>query len=263
VAEHITEEDQIEALKQWWEQYQYYILVPVIVCILGYGGWSFWQNQQQAKASEASARYEELLGALEVTPGEALSDTAESSVRAIAADVITDYEGSLYADNSALILARLDVEDNAYDSAAAHLQAVVDKGANKAVKALATARLARVKLAQGKLSDALNLVNANTGTAFKSVYAEIRADILVAQGDALAAEMFYQEAIDSLIPAQQARRSIITLKKDGAKVLAASQGDTAATVTDSAAVETADSTDVESTEVDGIEVDAVAVEDAN
>ncbi len=46
MAEHLSEEEQLEALKRWLSENGTSTVVGVVLAISGYLGWGFWQDKQ-------------------------------------------------------------------------------------------------------------------------------------------------------------------------------------------------------------------------
>lgn len=220
MADHLTEEEQIEALKQWWKDNWTFIVIPVVLAGSLYYGWAVWQQKKEAQAESGSVIYQQLIKALETTPGAELSDQQRTQAESLASEIAETHAGSLYADNGNLILARLAVEKQELSAAEGYIQRVVDNGTNESIKDLAKARLARVKLAQSKFDEALALVSSAADSEYKSMFAEIRGDALAGQGNSGAAKTAYEEAVESLPERQFSRQSILQLKIDGVEILA-------------------------------------------
>ena len=84
MAEHLTEEEQLEALKRWWKENGQSTIIGVLLAVSGYLGWTFWQDSQRSSAEAASAIYQDLIDAVSVQPGEELSDEKRTSVNHLA-----------------------------------------------------------------------------------------------------------------------------------------------------------------------------------
>ena len=217
MADHITEEQQLEELKTWWNEYWMTIVVPIVVVALGYFGWSMWQSHQTKNAESASLVYDRLVKSLGTGPD--VPADKQAQVKKNAEEVINDFDSTIYADRSHLILAKLAVENGAMAEAETHLEKVVDSGVSDAIKNVAKSRLARLKVAQKDYTGALALVEETNSKDFKAVFAEIRGDVLAAQGETEAAKTAYQEALDNL-GQEFARKGIIDLKMQGVGMIA-------------------------------------------
>ncbi len=213
MAAHLTEEEQIEALKSWWKDYGTVVLIAAVVGLGGFFGWNLYQNHGVEKASEASAVYEKLAVAMAESDSE-ISEEQASKLKQLANEVIALDSSSLYADFAALYLAKLAVQQQDYASAKSHLEKVSSRGANDSVKELARLRLARVLAASGDTEQALTLLSAKPSSAYSAAYAEAAGDILLAQKRLAEARAAYQNALQAMGTDQPMRRSLVQLKID-------------------------------------------------
>ncbi len=209
---HLTEEEQVEALKRWWAENGTSAIVGVVLAVSGYLGWGFWQDQQQANAEAASASYQTLMEAVVSEPGQLLSDEKTATANHLADELKTQHATSLYASQAALFKAKLAVESGDLALAATELSWVIERNVEPALTLLSRARLARVQLDLEQYDQALSTVaDANSGS-FKAMFAEIRGDVLLAQGKAGEARAAYQLALDNLITEQMNRRPLLEIK---------------------------------------------------
>lgn len=214
MADHLTEEEQLDALKRWWKENWLSLVVPILVLLVGYFGWNMRQNHLAGQAQLASEKFSALTAAAETPPGQAMTAEQKQTVGELAEGLASDYEGSLYADMANMVMARIFVDDDQLEAAATRLQTVVDSGASDSVKELAKARLARVLASSGDQEKALNLLAQSPSEAYKSLYAEVKGDIYLAQGKTEAANTAYSEAIESLPASEFNRSSLLQLKRD-------------------------------------------------
>lgn len=212
MADHLTEEEQIETIKRWWSENWLSLVLPIVVVISGYVGWNLWQDHKLASAQAASDKYQTLV---EFYRSPEFGESQQGQALLLAEEISSTYSSSLYADLSMLLAARIYVDQNKLDDAEALLSSVAEKGKTEAITQLAKARLARVLLASGEYAEASALV-ANAGhESVKSLYAEIRGDIYLAQEQHGAARTAYQEALTSLSQDQANRAGIIQFKLQG------------------------------------------------
>lgn len=214
MADHLTEEEQVEALKRWWNENWLSLVVPIVILLGGYLGWNGWNGYQARQAQVASVQYEELMTLLEVAPGEDVSEENKLSAADVAKTIVDSYPNGMYANLSTFVLAKFAIEAGELEKAATLLRGVVDDGANASIADLAKVRLARVLSAQKKYEDALALVVSAEVSEYKSIMAEVRGDIYVAQGELALARTAYQEALDNLSMEQYARRGLVQVKFD-------------------------------------------------
>lgn len=171
-----TEEEQVEALKKWWQENGRSTVVAIIVALgLGFG-WQGWQKYQQQDAENASSRYQALLQQLgEAQPG---ADAAEAA--RMAREIKAEHARTTYAQFAALHLARIAVNDGDLATAEAELRWVLgraDKGSDN--HQVAQLRLARVLAARGDTGQALSILEAADAGSYQAAYAVARGDILL------------------------------------------------------------------------------------
>lgn len=215
---HLSEEEQLEALKRWWKDYGKIVVAAVIVAVVAYFGYTAWKDQKREKAEKASEVYEQLLKLVNVEPGKVLSDSDKATASHLATELKDVNSKSMYAYSAAFFLAKIAVEDSKLDAAVTELKWVLSAKPDAATEQLARLRLARVLTAQKAYPDALAQLSPEPATAFIAEYAEARGDILKSQGDLDAARTAYEKALAATDPQQQERFMLLQMKVDDLKV---------------------------------------------
>jgi predicted negative regulator of RcsB-dependent stress response len=213
VAAHLTEEEQIEALKRWWKDYGTSVLIAAAIGLGGFFAWNLYKSHQVSSAAEAAAVYEKLASAMTDFEGD-VSDEEVARMKQLASDVINHNSSGLYADFATLYLAKLAVQQQDYAAAKTHLEKVSRQGANESVKELARLRLARVQAAAGETEQALNLLSAKPSEAYAAAYAEAKGDVLLSLKRLAEARASYESALQAMGTNQPMRRSLVQLKID-------------------------------------------------
>ncbi len=170
-----SDEEQLAAIKDWWQRNGKPLLVGGALALAGVLGWQYWQNHQQARADSASGLYQQLVE-LSLEPAQAEN---LARISALGNRLTGEFAGSHYAQYASLLLARVAVEGARLDEAATELGKVLDKPADAALGELARQRLARVRLAQGRAEEALTLLAGEAPPAFVASREELRGDLLV------------------------------------------------------------------------------------
>jgi len=210
VAEHLSDEEQLESFKRWWKENGIFTIVAVVLVTSGYFGWEFWKDYRQERAETASVLYQKMMVAADVEPGDKLSVSQEASVAEFAGNLRDEYANTQYARYGALLLAKVAVDKNDLDAAAEQLQWVAN-GADEGLELIATLRLARVEAARGNLDLAISMLNIEAKT-LASAYAEARGDLYLLKGDKSAAYESYQQALQQVSAADNRARSLLELK---------------------------------------------------
>ena len=184
-----SEEQQVEAIKRFWDQYGKAILGGVVLGLAVLYGFRFYQGQQRANAEQASVQFSQLI--------EQRSDNASEDWLAQAQGFIDGSSKDAYAVMAALLAAKDAVTLKQYDKAEAQLNWVLAQAKEPAVLALTQLRLARLQREQGKLDAALTTLSSAVPKGFIAMQAELKGDVLV-QAERLAeAKAAYQLALDN------------------------------------------------------------------
>ena len=202
-----TEEEQVEALKKWWEKNGTSVIIGAIVVVLAIAGWRYWQTEKITTNVQASTLIEHATQALDRGDDQAVSDAA--------GQVLASFSDTAYAPMAALLLAKSKYGSGDVESAQTYLQWALDNAKDDAVKHVARIRLASVLWDQEKPDEALQLINSVEHGKFVAGYEELRGDILASQGQNDQAIQAYELAVSD--EGAVADRESIQLKIDALK----------------------------------------------
>jgi len=195
-----TEEEQVQAIKQWWKENSLSIIAGIVIGGAILGGYSYFGEYKQSQAQQASVIYSSILA------------TKEDKTK----DVETlknDYSSTPYAALASLILAKDAVDKNEIEKAVSELKWVVDNATDDGVQHIATQRLARLYLNQNDIDAAESLIQSIKSQEFSAIYSEIRGDINLAKNLPVQAKENYRLALSAMTSADQ-RYRIIKMKLD-------------------------------------------------
>ncbi|GGC78171.1 YfgM family protein [Marinobacter halophilus] len=208
MAELRTEEEQVQAIKDWWKKNGSSLLIGIGAALAIVFGWQAWQNNQAQQRAEAANQFATLLNAFATEADENAGET----VAFVAQTLREDHGKSAYAIYGNLVLARQQImlNDNV-EGAIDSLQWALDKASDyPALNLVVRNRLARAQFAAEQFDDALaTLDGAVSVDAFAGIFSELRGDILLAKGDAEGAREAYLAAQEQN---QQGRSGILELK---------------------------------------------------
>ena len=186
-----TEEEQVEALRKWWDENGRSTVVAIALALTVGFGWQAWQERELQQSEAASARYDEMLEASRQTQDEA----QRATLRHLAEGIKTDYPNSSYAIFAAMHLARLAIDETDMDAAERELRWVLTAKPAEEIRLVAELRLARVIAAGGDAQSALQIIDAAEAGAYAPAFAEAKGDILQASGETDSAIVAYQQAL--------------------------------------------------------------------
>lgn len=182
----LQEQEQVDALKAFWQQYGNLITWALVAALLVYSGITGWQWWQREQAGKAGAMFDELDRA--VNAGD-VDKTAR-----VFADLKDRYPRTAYAQQAGMLAARVQFDKGKADDARASLSWVVEHAIEDEYRALAHLRLAGLLLDAKQYDEALKQLDAVPAGAFAALAADRRGDALLAQGKKDDARAAYQSA---------------------------------------------------------------------
>ena len=189
------EQERIAELKAWWEDNRWYVAGAIVAAILVFAGWRGWQWWSARQAEEAAALFKPV--------AEAPKDD-EQKLAAAAKPLVDRYPGSYFASEAQLAVARAAFDAGHLDEARTRLAWVMDRGAAEH-RGVARLRLASVALDQKKYDEALKLLDDSKDEAFAPLVADLRGDVMLAQGRLDEARASYKLAVDKAGPGNPVR----------------------------------------------------------
>lgn len=176
-----SSEEQMWALKEFLAKTWKIIVAVIVIGLLAYYGWSYYQSNQVKKLEQMSDRYEQLVKQLDQTKPESVNDLV-----AFAKEDDTVY--NVFAD---LFAAKFYIEvKKDYAGAQALLNDALSKTKAEPVKSMITIRIARVQYQQNQYQESLATLDKVNNEAWEPVINEIRGDILTKMSR-------YAEAVDA------------------------------------------------------------------
>ncbi|EGU33501.1 YfgM family protein [Vibrio scophthalmi] len=180
-----TEEQQVEAIKDWWKENGKAVIFGAVIGLGGLFGWRYYQDTTLAAQEAASESYTKAMESLAASGAQ-----AETQVQTfIEANGKTEY--SILA---ALQLAKVQVEANQLDEAITQLQWAKDATQDQALLAVINFRLARLQAEQGDFDSAIAQLANITDAGWTGRVEELKGDILLRKGDKEGAYAAYTEA---------------------------------------------------------------------
>ncbi|EGQ8126043.1 TPA: YfgM family protein [Vibrio parahaemolyticus] len=180
-----TEEQQVEAIKDWWKENGKAVIIGAVVGLGGLFGWRYYQDTVIQASETASQSYTTAMNMLQEKGVDAQSD-----VQAF----IESNEVKEYSVLAALQLAKAQVEAKDFTAALEQLKWAQSNTKDAALSPLISYRIARIETEMGNFDAANTELGKVTDTAWAGRIAELRGDIALRQGDKDAAYAAYTEA---------------------------------------------------------------------
>lgn len=184
---YLTEEEQVEQLKQWWKKYGVSIIVGVLLGLMAMYGWQAWQAHEVRHTRKASLLYGQLLA--KVNEGNTDGVTRQGK------QIIKDYPKTPYAALASLFLADQAATESQLIEAEKYLRWSLENSRFKSLKQTARIRLARVLFAQGQPAKALETLQTLDDDSYAVLVDEVRGDVLLGTGKSAEALKAYEKAL--------------------------------------------------------------------
>ncbi len=180
-----TEEQQVEAIKDWWKENGKAVIIGAVVGLGGLFGWRYYQDTVIQASETASQSYTTAMNTLQEKGVDSQSD-----VQAF----IESNEVKEYSVLAALQLAKAQVEAKDFAAALEQLKWAQSNTKDAALSPLISYRIARIETEMGNFDAANTELGKVTDTAWAGRIAELRGDIALRQGDKDVAYAAYTEA---------------------------------------------------------------------
>jgi predicted negative regulator of RcsB-dependent stress response len=190
----LEEQEQLDALKQFWKQYGTLIITLAFLALATFAG--------SEQASVLFGKFEEAVRK---------NDVAQTG--SLGAEIVDKYGSTAYGPMAALLLAKTSYDNGDPAAAATRLLFAIDKARDDETAALARLRLAGIRLDEKKYDEALALLDAKHGQAFAPLYSDLRGDVLTAQGKPAEARAAYKQALEKSLPNSN-YRNVVQIKLD-------------------------------------------------
>ncbi len=196
------DEEQLLAIRQWWQHNGRIILVTAAVAMLAVVGWQQWGAWQQRQVLAASADYAAILQSLNADDRQAASNRLE--------ELRGEHAGSPYAVLASLAMATAEMAQGEAAQAAEYLAWVESEQADSPMAEVARLRRIEALAATGDDdSAALAAIEPLPEGPLQARFLELQGDLLAAQGNRDAAIEAYQKALNA---ASGQRRALVEVK---------------------------------------------------
>ncbi|MDT0595865.1 YfgM family protein [Glaciecola petra] len=177
-----TEEQQVQAIKQFWKDNGIAIILGALIGIGGLWGWRAYTEATITAKEEASSEFQETV-----------QSVVESKDTAKLASFLEAKSDTGYGPLAAMILANQAAEQEDYAGAKEALLKVLD--ADPVIADVVSLRLADLHLQLDEFDDALAVLSKVSSSAFEAQAEELKGDALLAKSDFDAAKVAYTQAL--------------------------------------------------------------------
>ncbi len=196
----LEEQEQLDQLKHFWKQYGNLVTWALVAVLAAYAGWNGYQYWQRNQSTQAAAMYDEL---------ERVSRQGDlAKVDRAFGDMKERFSGTVYAQQSGLLVARLNYDAGKVDAAKTALVWVADKSSDESYQAIARLRLAGILADAKSYPEAMAQLAGPFPAEFVGLVADRKGDILSLEGKPLEAKIQYQNAYKAFDERTEYRRLV-------------------------------------------------------
>ena len=196
----LEEQEQLDQIKHFWRTWGNLISWVLIAVLGSYAAWNGYQYWQHSQATKAASLHDEVERAV------ASGDLGR--VERSLADMKDKFGSTQFAQQSALLAAKALHAQGKAEAARDALSWVANGAADKAYRDIARLRLATLHLDAKAYDEAMKLLTQEFISEMSGLAADLRGDVLHAQGQNTQAGEAYQQAWQKLADSPDYRRLV-------------------------------------------------------
>jgi len=212
----MTEEEQLDRLKSSFKKYGSTVVSGVLIVLIAFFGWQYWQKKNVAEEQTQTAKLQQLM---DQASSVGQDPNAFGLLAASADQIVKADPNSVQALQAQMVMAKVAYDKADYATAERELNKVANsKIKDEGLLSVVRIGLADSQLAQKKYDEALKTLSTVTESAFTATVDEARGDVYVAKNDIENAKKSYQSAWNTLVERKQ-ERQILQIKLESVGVL--------------------------------------------
>ena len=196
----LEEQEQLDQIKHFWQQYGNAITWALIVVLAGFASWNFYQYWQRNQATQAAALFDEV--------ERSVQSADPAKVDRVFVEMKDRFASTIYAQQSALLVARLYVDVGKMDVALAALTWVAEQSVDAGYQALARLRMTAILMESKEYDAAKKLLDGAFPASFAALVADRKGDIMALKSDKKQAIAEYEKAYQLLDSRNEYRRLV-------------------------------------------------------
>jgi predicted negative regulator of RcsB-dependent stress response len=197
---NLEDQEQLDELKHFWKSWGDLITWLLIAVLGGYAAWMGWQSYQGKQAAQSAALYD-------TVERSALSGDLALLDRSVN-DIEEKFASTTYAQQAALLAARVYNDKDRKADAKKQLTWVIDQASDEGYQTLARLRLAALLVEDKAYDDARKQLTAKTPEAFAPLMADRLGDLAMLQAQPAEAVQHYKNAWKGFEPNADYRRLV-------------------------------------------------------
>jgi len=181
-----TEEQQVEAIKGYWQENGNMIIAGIVLGFAGFIGFNFYKDNVLEQEIAVSDSYQTLIEN---------STKDKAAFAENAQKFISENANTSYASLTALALAKEAADKKDWQAAQTQLTTALNSAPTEGIKGIVSLRLARVQIQLEQYEEALTTLAKPLPASFTAAIEEVKGDTYLLQGKKELARNAYQAAI--------------------------------------------------------------------
>jgi predicted negative regulator of RcsB-dependent stress response len=196
----LEEQEQLDEFKHFWSRWGNLISWVLILVLGGYAAWMGWQSHSVKQASQAAALYD-------TVERSAIGGDMALLERSVS-DIKDKFSSTTYAQQAALLAARVYNDKDRKADAKAQLIWVIKEASDEGYQSMARLRLAALLVEDKAYDEARHQLSAKTPDAFAPLMADRLGDLAMLQAQPAQAIQHYKSAWKGFEPNAEYRRLV-------------------------------------------------------
>ena len=203
----LSDEELVDRFKGFLKTYGGAILTGVLIALIAFFGWQYWQKKQAVEHYNLATQYQQVVDSSQRLSANPDNQTLRTQYFSQADKLVKDSPDSAHAVQAQFLSAKVAANKGDYVTAEKQLAAATKSQVkDDGLKQLAWLRLAYMQMAQGKYDAALTSLKSVNDAAFIPSANEAKGDILVQKNNLAGAKTAYQAAWDELVKREEPRQ---------------------------------------------------------
>ena len=187
MADYLTDEEQAERLRAWWDRNGTSLIIGVVVAVAAVIGWRYYQSYTADAAGEASNAFESYVAARAAgEPGDDLLGALDD-----------DHAGTAYHIFALFYRASDRAAEEDWDAALTLLETAIEAADDALLADLARLRAAKVLYQMDRLDDCRRMLDGIASSGLEAAAAELAGDAAIAEGNIEEAGAAYRRALEA------------------------------------------------------------------
>jgi predicted negative regulator of RcsB-dependent stress response len=200
VSHQLSGEEKISDIKEFLANKWKIIVAVIVIGLLAFYGWRYWQSYKLAKTIESSDRYEQLIAKLDKNNLDSVNDLVS----------FAQDDNTIYSVFANLRAAKFYVEElKDYQIAEKLLSDVLDKTDSEIIKSISYIRIAKIQYQLERYQEMLATLNKVTEKGWEPVVNDLRGDAYMKMNNYAEAVAAYK-AVLTAAPIDELNKSVVS-----------------------------------------------------